>query len=414
MQQAEAYIKFTGGTGTIKKVGSKTVYHFGGGKHDTVGCLDIWVPITAEFIIIMAVDVIKLNVLFLLGLDTLDRYKMYGNNVTDELVCVNEGVSIPTTRSDEHVKFSWEWSPDILYTFPELVRIHGQFFHASPERLYAVMRRSKNEDAVPETLQRLIDVAAACDVCQRLAKEPGRFRAELLKGDVIFNWVVLIDLMFLNGCAVLHTVDKDTLFSAATFLRDGQSTAAVWDAYTSVWVTRYAGFSNHIHVDAGTQLQSAEWKALLHAAGVQVYDSGVENHNSLEAGERYHAYLRILYNRVSADRPGISPDMALALAVFVLNQTAGPSGLSRMLLLFGVNPPVPVKPVDLRGHRERSKAMADARLEMVKCVAKARLDAALRNKVPSGAMVDVQPVMDVLASVRCQTTSGRVPTRSSA
>ncbi|OSX76497.1 hypothetical protein BU14_0188s0015 [Porphyra umbilicalis] len=152
MQQAQAYIKFTGGTGTIKKVGTKTVYQFGGGKHDTVGCLDIRVPITAEFIIIMAVDVIKLNVPFLLGLDTLDRYKMYVNNVTDELVCVNEGVSLPTTRSDGHVYYSWEWNPDILYTFPELVRIHRHFFHASPERLYAVMRRAKNEDAVPETL----------------------------------------------------------------------------------------------------------------------------------------------------------------------------------------------------------------------------------------------------------------------
>jgi len=119
MQQAEAYIKFTGGTGTIKKVGPKTVYKFGGGKHDTVGCLDIRVPITAEFIIIMAVDVIKLNVPLLLGLDTLDWYKMYVNNVTDELVCMNEGVSLPTTRSDGHVYYSWEWNPDILYTFPE-------------------------------------------------------------------------------------------------------------------------------------------------------------------------------------------------------------------------------------------------------------------------------------------------------
>ncbi|OSX76963.1 hypothetical protein BU14_0166s0003 [Porphyra umbilicalis] len=222
MLQAEAYIKFTGGTGTMKKVRPKTVYQFGGGKHDTVGCLDIRGPITAELIIIMAVDVIKLNVPFLLGLDTLDRYKMYFNNVTDELVFVNEGVSLPTTHSDGHVYYSWEWNPDILYTFPEFMRIHRHFFHASPERLYAFMRRAKNEDAVPGTLQRLQDVAAACDVCQCLAKEPGRFRAALPEGDVIFNRVVLIDLMFLNGRAVQHIVYKDTLFSAATFLRDGQ------------------------------------------------------------------------------------------------------------------------------------------------------------------------------------------------
>jgi len=369
IKKEEAYIKFTGGTGTIKHVGAKTVYQFGGGKHNTVGCLDIRVPFSEELIIIMVVDVIMRNVPFLLGLETLDRYKMYVINVTDELVCVKEGINLPTIRSDGHAYYRREWSPDILYTFPELVRIHRHFSYASPERLYAVMRRAKTEGAVPETLQRLQDVAAACDVCQRLAKERGRFRAALPEGEVIFNRVVLIDLMFLRGRAVLHIDDQDTLFSAATFLRDVKSTAAVWDAYMSVWVTTCASYSHHIHFDAGNELHSAErragpfrirvsqqnlgyiqiypdisvgifspsnvrakrktllessphaqalrgktdehqmllraechclqngalseslfqspwWKALLHAAGVQVYNSGVESHNSLGAGER--------------------------------------------------------------------------------------------------------------------------------
>jgi len=113
-------------------------------------------------------------------------------------------------------------------------------------------------------------VAAAGDVCQRLAKDPGLFRAALPEGDVIFNRVVLLDLMFLNGRAVLRIVYKDTLLRATTFLRDGKSTAAFWDAYMSLWVTKYAGYLNHIYFDAGTQLQSEEWKALLHAVGVQV------------------------------------------------------------------------------------------------------------------------------------------------
>jgi len=52
--------------------------------------------------------------------------------------------------------------------------------------------------------------------------------------DVIFNPVVLIDLMLLHGRAKLHIVNKYTLFSAATFLRDGKSTAGAWDAFMSV------------------------------------------------------------------------------------------------------------------------------------------------------------------------------------
>jgi len=143
-------------------------------------------------------------------------------------------------------------------------------------------------------------------------------------------------------------------------------------------------------------MQSAEWKALLRAAVVHLYDSVVEGHNCLGAGERYHAYSRNSYNRVSAGLPGISADIELALAVFVMTQTAGPIGFSSMLSRFGVNPPVPVKPVNLSSHHERSKAKADARQKMVKCVAKALLDAARRNKVPSGAMVDLQLCIDVL------------------
>jgi len=69
---------------------------------------------------------------------------MYVNNVTDEHVCVNEGVSLPTIRSDGHVYYSWVWSPDILYSLPEFVRIHRHFFRASPERLYAVMSRGSH------------------------------------------------------------------------------------------------------------------------------------------------------------------------------------------------------------------------------------------------------------------------------
>ena len=41
--------------------------------------------------IIMAVNVIKLRVSFVLGMDALDRYKMYVNNVTDGLVLREQG-----------------------------------------------------------------------------------------------------------------------------------------------------------------------------------------------------------------------------------------------------------------------------------------------------------------------------------
>ena len=213
--QAEAYMASIGQEADLETAKELRSHRLGGCSFDTLGAVSIRLPIAKDYFLPLFVNVIALNVPFLLGLDIMDRYCMYVNNVTNHLVCVNEGVAVPAARQYGHIYL--DWGSDTLYTFSELQRIHKHFYHAKPERLYALMRRSKDKEATPGTLRQLEKIAHACDVCQRLAKDPSRFRVAMPEEDLCFNRRVMIDLMTLERMPVLHVVDRDTLFSPPPF-----------------------------------------------------------------------------------------------------------------------------------------------------------------------------------------------------
>ena len=130
-----------------------------------------------------------------------------------------------------------------------LTRIHRHFFHPHSERLFSLMKRAQDPDATPETQKQLEEITNSCDICQRLAKEPGRFRVALPSEDIVFNHTVYMDLTKIDFTQCLHIVDKDTLFNAAVFLSSGETTDDVWNAYMRSWVIPYIGYSQKIHND---------------------------------------------------------------------------------------------------------------------------------------------------------------------
>ena len=132
-------------------------------------------------------------------------------------------------------------------------------------------------------------------------------------------------IMSLEGDSVLHIIDKDTLFSAASFLLSGETADEIWSVYLKYWVNPYVGFSDAIHDDQGPQFQSQKWRNLLQSAGIKQLYSGVESHNALGVGERYHSFLRHIFRKVRAQYPMLSKVEALPLAVQAMNSTAGPN-----------------------------------------------------------------------------------------
>lgn len=252
------------------------------------------------------------------------------------------------------------WSGRVLYTSNQLLNVHRHFYHPNPENLYAVMKLSEPEEVSPDVPSDLEKISATCDVCKREADSPHRFRVSIPGSDCVINRTVCLDLMSLDGDTVLHVVDKDKKFNTACFL-SGESVADFWEAFIRIWVSPYIGYPDVISVDQGPQFKSLDWKNLLQAACIKEHTSGVESHNSLGVGERYHSFLCHVYNKFRADNATISRQYALQLAVKATNDTAGPSELVPTLLVFGILPRIPLLPKELPQNVNRIKSMYDAR-----------------------------------------------------
>jgi len=125
---------------------------------------------------------------------------------------------------------------------------------------------------------------------------------------------------------------------------------SVWEAFLRCWVTVYAGYLGQLYLVQGTNFQSSEWRQMMRDPGIEALDSGVESHKSLGDGERYHAMLRHIVRLIRGSRPSISDNRTLAVAVWAMTQTAGPAGISPQALVLGIQPRMPVKPVNLPGH----------------------------------------------------------------
>lgn len=131
-------------------------------------------------------------------------------------------------------------------------------------------------------------------------------------------------------------------------------------------------------------------------ANVKLKLSGVESHNAIGVGERYHHHLRHVYNKVCKDHAAMCKEDKLTIAVKALNDTVGPHGLGPTLLVFGIMPRIPFVHVNLPDQIERMKAMTEARKEMGKRMAATLLKKAMKMNAPAAATRNIQIGSEVL------------------
>ena len=124
-------------------------------------------------------------------------------------------------------------------------------------------------------------------------KAPRRFKFTL-KGDHEFNYLVYVDIMYLNSKPTLHVIDLATTFRATRFIKD-ISTHKVWNALRVCWIDVYLGPLDMVVHNAGKNFTSKEFKQLANSLSIQVKEVLVEAHNSVGKVERYHAPLRHVY-----------------------------------------------------------------------------------------------------------------------
>lgn len=259
----------------------------------------------------------------------------------------------------------------------------------------ALLRRTAGTKAKPGTYAELERLSEGCDVRQRLARAPGRFRVGLPPEDVVLNRTVLMDMMYFDGRSLQHVVDRDTLYSAASFCR-GETVDELWQQYLKTWVHPYVGQPQVLHIDQAPQFESPTWKAWTYSAGSTLILSGIESHNALGDGERYHSFLRLIYRKVRLAHPGLTQDKALSMATATMNQNAGPRGLVHTLLVFHFIPRMPVTPLQLTAQTDRVQAMVTARKEMTTLATRVRVQTALSSNFPAAADRDINPGTSVL------------------
>ena len=380
--QAKAYSEFMNSPYRLRQHAQKMSFKFGNKRHNGLGEVEIRIPVDGDFFLSVWIQVVDVNIPLLLGLDFLDAFGMNVNASRDVMESEERKWSFPLVRKLGHLYY--EWVLDNYYTAGELRKIHRHFFHPESGRLYAVLRRAHGEGTTPETMGELEKLASECEICQRNAASPNRFRVSLPPEDIVFNRVVCMDIMSLSGKTVLHMIDRDTKFSVAEFMRN-ESAEETWKLYMRAWVTTFVGYSDEIHGDQGPQFRSKEFKSYAKKADVKLILSGVESHNSLGVGERYHSYLRKVYTKVRDEFPNIDLEYSLKLAVKAMKDTAGQNGLVPTLLVFGVMPRIPVARKDLPGMMERMQAMEAGRKDMADILARNRISKAVQSNVPAAA-----------------------------
>lgn len=70
--------------------------------------------------------------------------------------------------------------------------------------------------------------------------------------------------------------------------------------------------------------------------------TGLESHNALGVGERYHSYRRRIFDKVRADAPNIKKILTLFITVRICNDTAKIDVLSPTLLVFEIVSRLPI------------------------------------------------------------------------
>lgn len=178
--------------------------------------------------------IMETDIPFLICLKDMDKLHAYYNNVRNEIVC-EDGKRIPVERKRGYPWFYMDLAgpgitfltepeiPGAFLTERELRRIHRRFGHPSIDKLWKLLQRA-GEDANLETIQIINKI---CHFCQKKGKTPQRFKFAL-KENIDFNYEVIINVVYLDGRPIFHTIDASILYQAARFLTD-MSAKKTWE-----------------------------------------------------------------------------------------------------------------------------------------------------------------------------------------
>jgi hypothetical protein len=246
------------------------------------GIIGVRVPTPDNSFMLINVDVVKADVPFLIGLETLEVFGMIVDIVKNELIAPKAGWSVPIIRKFRHVYLEWKATDKIMFTRRELQKLHRNMFHPSNQALIELKKRAKLEDLDEDGKKILQEISASCKTCQFMGPKPLRVRAVIPEeaDKLVLGDELSIDLTWIERNSVLHAVNTATRFSATTYLDTngadyGQGVDGIWSALVDCWVATYSGYPNKLRTDAGLVFTSPRWRQCTDMASIQIQVSGV-------------------------------------------------------------------------------------------------------------------------------------------
>jgi hypothetical protein len=219
---------------------SDTVFKFAGQTGKSLGQLlvSLRTPVGVRSLL---VDVVDAGIPLILGLYFMYNIKVTTITLTNRLKS-KDGWSLQLIRHGRHVYLGREQLHATMFSSAQLRKLHRQVFHPSAEKLYNRLKRARPQDASEETRALLKEITESCHLCQMMARKPITFSVgSAIDPDIILNREVALYIIYLNGRQVLHVVDMDMHFQAASYLKS-VSTEYVWDSIIRNRKNTNAGF----------------------------------------------------------------------------------------------------------------------------------------------------------------------------
>lgn len=130
----------------------------------------------------------------------------------------------------------------------------------------------------------------------------------------MFNHELALDLMWIEENPILHVMDTHTHFQSAYVLRSKRA-EDIWFAFVEFWAALYVGYAQVIHLGQEASFQSSVFNYHAAANCIELQFSGIESHNSIGPGERYHAPFRSVFLVMRESYPRIEPEVLLRYAL---------------------------------------------------------------------------------------------------
>lgn len=384
-----AYVRYCAYTNTKPDVrpSSRAFRGMGHGVQDSKGIVSIRMPIGDHCMIPFEVELVDQDIPLIFGLEQHIKNECSSNEFYRTFTHHPSDTTVPVHFQEEshgsggHLYIRWNHST-VLYTKPELKKLHLQFGHPSNDALLNLLKRATPDKMTPSVKKTLADIVKNCSPCQEYGPSASRFRVTMPMDEIVFNHEIEIDIFWIDGNPVLHIIDRGTRYSVCKYVEkfDGPY---LWNLILEFWITVFTGFPSIIAADRQPAFRSTFFKSTCNQLGIHAKITPTESHNSLSICERYHSIIRRVFNRLKCDFPALNNNTKLAVTTHAVNNTAGPDGLVPTLLLFGTTPRISLPNLCNMGptNRARFKAMDAARREMETITAQRRVKLALKHNI---------------------------------